>query len=329
MSLLKDFLSRVGEGYLLLDLEGRVLLVNDFLLKRGLISQSGEEAVYYQCLKNLTAISCIAEALSESRESYCQFSHEEREYALSVFPGNDLCIVRITDVTELKRYERSKRHFVANVSHELKTPLAVLQSILETLYEEEINPQKRNFLEKALRRVDELNRLVRDLLILTKLESGEERLKPERVGLKSLVDEVFELFESQAESMKVSMENRVPEGFSVFADPEKLFLLLKNLVDNGVKYNKANGKVIVSAYEESRYSIICVEDTGIGIPKEHIPFVFERFYRVDSSRSRALGGTGLGLSIVKHIALSHGGRVELTSQEGKGSVFRVCLPLGG
>ncbi|MCS7084367.1 MAG: ATP-binding protein [Aquificaceae bacterium] len=329
MSLLKDFLGKVGEGYLLLDSEGRVLLANDFLLKRGLISQVSEEIAYYQCLKNLTAISCVAEALSEKRESYCQFSHEECEYALFAFPGGELCIVRITDVTEFKRYERSKRHFVANVSHELKTPLAVLQSILETLYDEEENPQKRNFLEKALRRVDELNRLVRDLLILTKLESGEERLRPERIGLCSLVEEVFELFESQASSMQVSMENKVPEGFSVFADPEKLFLLLKNLVDNGIKYNKVGGKLTISAYEDGRFSIISVEDSGIGIPKEHIPFVFERFYRVDDSRSRDLGGTGLGLSIVKHIALSHGGKVDLSSKEGEGSVFRVYLPLGG
>ncbi len=327
MSLLKEFLSQVGEGYLLIDKEGRVVFGNDFLLKRRLLRENFEGKPYYECVNNLTVVSCLAEALSEKKDRVCNFDHEEREYTLYAFTGSELTVVRFSDITDLKRYERSRREFVANVSHELKTPIAVLKSLLETLYEEEDREEKRVFLEKALKRVEDMRRLVEDLLILTKLESGEERVKREDVDLRLLVEEVFDLLEPQAKESEVSLVNSVEQGFKVRGDWDKLFLLFKNLVDNGIKYNKRDGKVEVRARRSGSQVQIEVEDTGIGIPKEHLPFIFERFYRVDPSRSRNLGGTGLGLSIVKHIALSHGGRIEVESREGMGSTFTVYLPL--
>ncbi|MEJ7619959.1 MAG: ATP-binding protein [Aquificaceae bacterium] len=327
MSLLKEFLSQVGEGYLLIDKEGRVVFGNDFLLKRRLLRENFEGKPYYECVNNLTVVSCLAEALSEKKDKVCNFDHEEREYTLYAFTGSELTVVRFSDITELKRYERSRREFVANVSHELKTPIAVLKSLLETLYEEEDREEKRVFLEKALKRVEDMRRLVEDLLILTKLESGEERIKREDVDLRLLVEEVFDLLEPQAKERNISLINSVDKGLKVKGDWDKLFLLLKNLVDNAIKYNKEGGKVEVKAKRENQYVQLQVQDTGIGIPKEHIPFIFERFYRVDPSRSRNLGGTGLGLSIVKHIALSHGGKIEVQSKEGVGSIFSVFLPL--
>ena len=169
---------------------------------------------------------------------------------------------------------------------------------------------------------------IRDsLLILTKLESGEERIKREDVDLRLLVEEVFDLLEPQAKERNISLINSVDKGLKVKGDWDKLFLLLKNLVDNAIKYNKEGGKVEVKAKRENQYVQLQVQDTGIGIPKEQLPFIFERFYRVDPSRSRNLGGTGLGLSIVKHIALSHGGSIEVQSKEGVGSIFSVFLPL--
>ena len=327
MSLLKEFLSQVGEGYLLIDKEGRVVFGNDFLLKRRLLRENFEGKPYYECVNNLAVVSCLAEALSEKKDKVCNFDHEEREYTLYAFTGSELTVVRFSDITELRRYERSRREFVANVSHELKTPIAVLKSLLETLYEEEDREEKRVFLEKALKRVEDMRRLVEDLLILTKLESGEERIKREDVDLRLLVEEVFDLLEPQAKERNISLINSVDKGLKVKGDWDKLFLLLKNLVDNAIKYNKEGGKVEVKAKRENQYVQLQVQDTGIGIPKEHIPFIFERFYRVDPSRSRNLGGTGLGLSIVKHIALSHGGKIEVESREGLGSTFTVYLPL--
>ena len=316
-----------GEGYLLIDKEGKVVFGNDFLLKRRLLRENFEGKPYYECVNNLTVVSCLAEALSEKKDKVCNFDHEEREYTLYAFTGSELTVVRFSDITELKRYERSRREFVANVSHELKTPIAVLKSLLETLYEEEDREEKRVFLEKALKRVEDMRRLVEDLLILTKLESGEERIKREDVDLRLLVEEVFDLLEPQAKERNISLINSVDKGLKVKGDWDKLFLLLKNLVDNAIKYNKEGGKVEVKAKRENQYVQLQVQDTGIGIPKEHIPFIFERFYRVDPSRSRNLGGTGLGLSIVKHIALSHGGKIEVQSKEGVGSIFSVFLPL--
>ena len=327
MSLLKEFLSQVGEGYLLIDKEGRVVFGNDFLLKRRLLREDFEGKPYYECVNNLTVVSCLAEALSEKKDKVCNFDHEEREYTLYAFTGSELTVVRFSDITELRRYERSRREFVANVSHELKTPIAVLKSLLETLYEEEDREEKKVFLEKALKRVEDMRRLVEDLLILTKLESGEERIKREDVDLRLLVEEVFDLLEPQAKERNISLINSVDKELKVKGDWDKLFLLLKNLVDNAIKYNREGGKVEVKAKRENQYVQLQVQDTGIGIPKEHIPFIFERFYRVDPSRSRNLGGTGLGLSIVKHIALSHGGKIEVQSKEGVGSIFSVFLPL--
>ncbi len=327
MSLLKEFLSHVGEGYLLLDREGKILLANEFLTKRELIRKDFEGKPYYECLNNLSLISCLAEALSERKEKVCQFLHEDKEYSVYVFVGQELSVARFSDITELKRYERSRREFVANVSHELKTPVAVLKSLLETLYEEEDREDKKALLEKAIRRIEGMERLIEDLLVLTKLESGEERLKRQEVELKSLVREVFEFLEEKARERSVELIEEVKEDFKLLADEDKMFLLLKNLVDNAIKYNMEGGKVFVRAYTSGRHAVLEVEDTGTGIPKGHIPFIFERFYRVDPSRSREMGGTGLGLSIVKHIALSHGGRVEVESREGMGSTFRVYLPL--
>lgn len=326
MSFLKEFLNQVEEGYLLLDRQGLVLFCNDFLIRRGLIRENYENRPYYECIGNLSVVSCLAESFSNGKGKVCHFYHGDRDYSLYTFVGSDMVVVRCTDVTELKRYERSKREFVANVSHELKTPIAVLKSILETLYEEEDREEKKTFLERAIRRVEDMGNLVEDLLIITKLESGEERLKRETFSLRSLVDEVFDFLSEEAQMRDVSLENSVEEGFMLNGDKDKLFLLLKNLVDNAIKYNRRGGKVRVSSSMQEGHAVIRVEDTGIGIPKEHIPFIFDRFYRVDPSRSKELGGTGLGLSIVKHIALSHGGRVEVESSEGKGSTFRVYLP---
>jgi len=123
MSLLKEFLSQVGEGYLLIDKEGRVVFGNDFLIRRGLLKRDFEGKPYYECVNNLTVVSCLAEALSEKSDKLCNFDHEEREYSLYAFVGSDLTVVRFSDITDLRRYERSRREFVANVSHELKTPI--------------------------------------------------------------------------------------------------------------------------------------------------------------------------------------------------------------
>jgi len=227
----------------------------------------------------------------------------------------------------VKKYEQSKREFVDNASHELKTPISVLRGIVETLLEEEEDQRKRRFLEKALRRIEQMQNLVEDLLTLTKLESGRERLNLSEFKLRELVEEVYDSLEQEFVKREVSFENLVSEDFKMFADRQKFFLLLRNLIDNAVKYNKKGGKVRVLAKKEENKQILEVEDTGIGIPPEHVPFIFERFYRVDKGRSKEMGGTGLGLSIVKHIVFLHGGEIMVHSKPGEGSRFSVIIPM--
>ncbi|MEZ0360524.1 MAG: ATP-binding protein [Hydrogenobacter sp.] len=326
MSILSEFLREVDEGYAVIGTSGRLIYANSFMISKSILKRDCEGKPYYECIKVLSLISAVAEGLSEKRRVSVSFEHEDVEYKADIFPTGDGILVRLTDITQFKRYERSKKEFIANISHELKTPIAIINSILETLLEEEKGYEKRRMIERALRRTQEMKNIVDDLLIITRLESGEEKLHKRIVNLKELVNVVFDMLKEIADSSKVELLNTVDENVNIYADEEKMSLLLLNLVDNAIKYNRKNGKVIVRGCRKGDHVLIEVSDTGIGIPKEHIPFIFERFYRVDRSRSRELGGTGLGLSIVKHVALSHGGKVEVDSKEGEGSTFRVYIP---
>ncbi len=250
-----------------------------------------------------------------------------KHYKVKRVENDNLVGFIVEDITPLKTYQRAKKDFVANVSHELKTPISVIQSIAETLFMEEEDPLKRRFLERILRRTAEMEALVEDLLILAALESKEGKVIWEEVDLHSVVDEIVQNLKGFAESKRVEIYNGIPRGFTCLCDGHKIGILLRNLVENAVKYNREGGKVFIRAGRENGFTILEVADTGIGIPKKSLPLIFERFYRVDKSRSREIRGTGLGLSIVKHIALIHGGTVEVESEEGKGSTFRVKIPI--
>jgi len=158
------------------------------------------------------------------------------------------------------------------------------------------------------------------------LESKEGKVIWEDLNLKKLAEEVVQNLKEFADEKNVTVEVEISDDFICRCDGHKISILLKNLVENAIKYNRKGGKVWIKAYRSGKYTVLEVSDTGIGIPKKHLPFIFERFYRVDKSRSREIRGTGLGLSIVKHIALIHGGKVEVESEEGKGSTFRVFIP---
>lgn len=171
-----------------------------------------------------------------------------------------------------------------------------------------------------------MDNLVQDLLILAKLESKEEKIQKASIKLHNIVESIFEDLRHLTSEKNIKLFNQVSPAYTVFVDEQKFVIALKNLVENAIKYNKQDGQVKVYAYKEGNSDIIIVEDTGIGIPKESIPLIFERFYRVDKSRSRNIGGTGLGLSIVKHIIEAHKGKVWAESQYGVGSKFYIKLP---
>ncbi len=319
----EEVLNALGEGVLVLK-GSEVTFVNRFLVENQLVREDWKGKHYYEAIKSLPFISIVGRALGKD-SLYEEFQHLERFYRVVSKRIGEMLVCEISDVSSVKKYEQSKREFVDNASHELKTPISVLRGIVETLLEEEEDQRKRHFLEKALRRIEQMQNLVEDLLTLTKLESGRERLNLSEFKLRELVEEVYDSLEQEFVKREVSFENLVSEDFKMFADRQKFFLLLRNLIDNAVKYNKKGGKVRVLAKKEGNKQILEVEDTGIGIPPEHIPFIFERFYRVDKGRSREMGGTGLGLSIVKHIVFLHGGEIRVHSKPGEGSRFSVMI----
>lgn len=321
----EEVLNALGEGVLVLK-GSEVAFANRFLVENQLVREDWKGKHYYEAIKSLPFISIVGRALGKDFLSE-EFQHLERFYRVVSKRIGELVVCEVSDVSHVKKYEQSKREFVDNASHELKTPISVLRGIVETLLEEEEDQRKIRFLEKALRRIEQMQNLVEDLLTLTKLESGRERLNLSEFKLRELVEEVYDSLEQEFIKREVSFENLVSEDFKMFADRQKFFLLLRNLIDNAVKYNKKGGKVRVLAKKEGNKQILEVEDTGIGIPPEHIPFIFERFYRVDKGRSKEMGGTGLGLSIVKHIVFLHGGEIRVHSKPGEGSRFSVIIPI--
>jgi two-component system phosphate regulon sensor histidine kinase PhoR len=232
------------------------------------------------------------------------------------------------DISRLKELEKIRQDFVANVSHELRTPLTTIKGYAETLLEgalkEEVAYQ---FVQVIKRQSDRLTKIVEDLLALSKIELKEFQLKIEILPFPELAEDVLRYIQEAAEKKKISISLELPSPLRVKADRHYLEQILINLIDNAIKYGREGGKITVSAVQRNQSEVeISVIDNGIGIPKEDLPRIFERFYRVDKGRSQELGGTGLGLSIVKHLISAHGGRVWAESQFGEGSTFYFTLP---
>jgi len=238
------------------------------------------------------------------------------------------CLLVIHDITEIRRLETMRRDFVANVSHELKTPLTSIKGFVETLLEGALEDKENSvhFLKIINTHADRLNTLINDLLDLSHIESKEIVLKKEKFVIAKLLDEVMPGFKSQAKKKAVEIRNELPPTLEIVADRSKIEQVFTNLVNNAIKYNKENGSVSIYSEQLGDKIKIVVEDSGSGIPAKDIPRIFERFYRVDKARSRELGGTGLGLSIVKHIIELHSGSVGVQSTEGLGSKFWFAIP---
>jgi two-component system phosphate regulon sensor histidine kinase PhoR len=238
-----------------------------------------------------------------------------------------VCVLH--DITHLKKLEHLRTEFVANVSHELKTPLTSIKGFVETLLGGALEDPAtaRNFLEIIDGHAARLERLISELLELARLENGELPLQLRAVDLKPLIQRSAHLFENEIRDKRQALEIECPPSLApVSGDEEKLERALGNLIHNAVKFTPEEGKIKIRAWEDGGQVKISVSDTGIGIAEDQLPRIFERFYRVDKSRSRKEGGTGLGLSIVKHIAQAHAGSVSVESRAGKGSTFTLSLP---
>jgi two-component system phosphate regulon sensor histidine kinase PhoR len=239
--------------------------------------------------------------------------------------GGAVCVLR--DNTAIARVERTRRDFIANVSHELRTPLTSLLGYTETLIDESLDPKAREFLEIIRRNAQRMSRLTEDLLTLARVESGEERLQEGPVSSRELLRDAQASFSELTRNRGVTIEIAEARDLEVVADKDAIHQVFANLIDNALKYASGNKQIEIGAVERGAEIEFYVRDFGPGIPSEHLPRLFERFYRVDKARSREAGGTGLGLAIVKHIVLNHGGRTGVNSELGHGSVFWFRLPL--
>ncbi|HEY4332532.1 MAG TPA: ATP-binding protein [Ilumatobacteraceae bacterium] len=240
--------------------------------------------------------------------------------------GADGAVATIEDVTERSRLDAVRTDFVANISHELKTPIGALAVLAETLMDETDPTVINRLAGKTVNEAHRVAKIIDDLLELSRIElSGDLLVAP--CDVSTLVHEASSRSSYAADQRKVNVNVAdVPNGLSINADHAQLGSALGNLVDNAVKYSEVGGRVTVAAFPENQGVTFVVSDSGIGIPSRDLDRIFERFYRVDRARSRGTGGTGLGLSIVRHVASNHGGAVTVESREGEGSTFRLYIP---
>jgi two-component system phosphate regulon sensor histidine kinase PhoR len=231
------------------------------------------------------------------------------------------------DVTELERLERVRKDFVANVSHELRTPLAAIHGYAETLLAGALEDQdnKRKFVEVILAQAGRLTNIASDLLTLSELERG-KTVPPQKVPIRAALESALRTVETNATARGVRLIRGTIDDVKIMTHELRLEQVFVNLLDNAVKFNRPQGEVRVEVQSVDRNACVTIADTGIGIPSEDLPRIFERFYRVDKARSRDMGGTGLGLSIVKHAVEQMGGTVTVASRLGEGTKFTVTIP---
>lgn len=324
---LDGILTSMQEGLLVLERNGRIALANASASR--IFGEEARPGKYYWEVISAASFGELIERVRETGQRMArELSLGERIFlgSATFLPSQDRLLVVLSDLTATQALARFKRELVLNVSHELRTPLTAIQGFAETL-DEEVNFRQRASVEAILRNTERLKRIVDNLLLLAELEEPSTRLETETVDPVALAGNTIKIFEPKIRAKNLVLEFKAEPGLpTIVADPFLLEQLLINLVDNAVKYTD-QGTIRVSLAREANGLILEVADTGIGMAGEELTRIFERFYVVDKSRSRKWGGSGLGLSIVKHIVNLHGGTIEVESQPGRGSLFRVRLPL--
>ncbi len=327
------------EGVVAVDDHDHVVLVNEQARRMfGLATARLEGKPLLEVIRDVALLDLLHQGRTvpggqATRREFTLAGAAERVVEATAMPlrlGDGTGVVAaLHDVTALRRLEHVRTEFVANVSHELRTPLTAIRGYLETVLSGALDEPEhaRGFLDIVFRHTERLERLLDDLTDLSNIELGRVRLRLEPTALADVVESTFGIIGPRAESGGVALVTALEPGLPpALADRDRLGQILLNLVDNAVKHTPAGGRVTVHGRRRGDAIEIAVEDTGIGIPAADLPRLTERFYRVDRARSRELGGTGLGLAIVKHLVIAHGGRLDLESREGRGTVVRVTLP---
>lgn len=326
------------EGVMVVDIKGTILLMNRTLRDLLQIKEEFVNKKPLEVLRNIEIQEIVDNVLRlkqgvESREISVLFPEEKilLVHAAPVVRENETegAVLVFHDISDLRRLEKVRQDFVANVSHEIRTPVASIQGYAETLLAGALEDKRnaRDFLKIIYSESDRLAKLVEDLLYLSRIESGKFRITLQACAISPIIKHIVSGLNKQAGDKSITIKTNIPKKISpVLADEARIAQVLLNLIDNAIKYTRDGGNIVISADEKDGFIKVNIADTGCGIAQEHIPRLFERFYRVDKSRSRELGGTGLGLAIVKHIIQAHQGKVFVQSTMGQGSVFSFILP---
>ncbi|MFH1387522.1 MAG: ATP-binding protein [bacterium] len=332
----EQVLSAMRDGVMVVDLQRKIIYANEALA--NIFSLPLDEVIGKRPLE-VSRLVELTELIEEARKNR---SHVEKEMRL-VYPEekwlfasadpisseNGAISIVVRDITEMKRMETIRRDFVANVSHELKTPLTAIRNYAETLLNGAIKDKEHNenFVKKIEKHAINLSALIDDLLEISSLEAKRELGAFAEVDLVKVFHHAMETVFEKAKKKNIVIEANCPSGQVLVSGIEDhIYRAFLNLLDNAINYTDQGGRVGVRCEQDGGRVKIIITDTGIGIAPEHLPRLFERFYRVDKGRSRDLGGTGLGLAIVKHVMNLHGGQVEVESEVGKGSTFTLVFP---
>jgi two-component system phosphate regulon sensor histidine kinase PhoR len=324
---LQTIIAAIGEGLLVLDHEGRIMLTNDNF-NRLVEVEAPVGKRYWEVFRSSEFYHLVQAAMQSDKSQTGEIELSGRIFitSLAVLPSRRAYVATLHDITERKRLEAIKRDFVVNVSHELKTPLTSIKGFVEVL-EDGLKGEKRRFLDIIGRNAERLINIVNDLLLLSGLEEKPFRLEPAEIDMKELVENALKLFDPALIEKNLYLNLEAAADLpSIRGDAFKLEDMWVNLIDNAVRYTEKGG-ITIRLRRDDPWLRCEIEDTGIGIDQDQQGRIFERFYVVDSSRSKASGGTGLGLSIVKHIVLLHNGKIEVESVPHQGTTFIIRLPL--
>ena len=370
-AVIEAILNNMTDGLILTDVKGRIVLSNAAIKNFFSIDSSIEGKTLIEVFRKTELIEVI-DGVVEGKEKISrevEITYPKELYIMvnaSPFCSYDRSgeisgvILTIHDITRLKKLEDIRKDFVANVSHEIRTPIAAIKGFSETLLEGALDDKENahKFLETIKTHSERLNSLVSDLLTLSRIEFGDISIEKTNVNIENIIDTVFATLREKAEKKGLYLNKDISTGAQeIRADRDRLIQILLNLVDNGIKFTEEGGVIVkvqsskskiqstsggqefkIQNHEDNNSSLvtghrapgdsyeISIEDTGIGIPKKHLPRLGERFYRVDQARSRDLGGTGLGLAIVKHLVKAHGWEMKIESTEGKGTTVSLILP---
>lgn len=330
---LEAILASVAEGVLAVDSEMRVIFCNQsFALAVNALTPLPERLPLLELARDPGLVDALTEAVVDGRAARTRVEISGRTFEVETAPlatsSNPGAVAVLRDITDLERLERIRRDFVANVSHELRTPLAAIIGYTETLLDGALEDAENNrkFLEIVRAQAVRLNNIASDLLSLSELDAHKTAQALEPVDLGAVLESARRVVDSAARERAVKLLIGNAGGLRVMGHKTRLEQAVVNLLENAIKFNRAGGEVRLSAEAQGETVRIVVSDTGIGIPSQDLPRIFERFYRVDKGRSRTLGGTGLGLSIVKHAVEQMRGSIAVESRLGAGSTFTVSLP---